>query len=357
MTRAFDGGDAANDLSREVAEAAAWRVRLTEAGCETTEEFEAWIGASGLHGQAWRQVNDAWDIFSEHAIAPEIMNARRAALDRAREAQASRARVSSLRERMDWRWPVAAGAAAEVIALAIGTWQWNRPASYTTALGERRVLKLEDGSTVTLDSDSVLKVSLRRDARNLELEKGQARFDVAHDVARPFSVHVRDRTVVATGTSFDVDLLDKTVFVTLIQGRVSVFEDRRGLLNQPQAAMRLLAKLDPGERLTSVTARGDVSAAPASISQGVSLEQTTAWQGGKLIFADEPLSLVAARVSRYSVRKLAVDGAAASLKLSGVFDAGDAASFVDAVQRVLPVAASTTADGVIHLQKIDGRTS
>ncbi len=357
MTRGVDDVEAPDGLSRAVVEAAAWRVRLTEAGCDTSEGFEAWIAASRLHEQAWRQVGETWDLFSEHAIAPEIMNVRRQALERASQAHANRTRVSALRSRVDRRWAMGLGAVAAAIALAIGAWGWTRPQDYTTALGERRVLKLEDGSTVTMDSNSVLKVSLRSDARDLELVRGQARFDVAHDASRPFSVHVRDQTVVATGTSFDVDLLDKTVFVTLIQGHVSVFEEHRGLLALPQATTRLVAKLEPGDRLTSVPAPADGAMLPVAVARGVSVDQMTAWQGGKLIFSDEPLSLVAARVSRYSVRQIAVDGTARSLKLSGVFDVGDAGSFVDAVQRLLPIAASTSADGVIHLQHKDGPES
>ena len=49
-----------------------------------------------------------------------------------------------------------------------------------------------------------------------ELLSGQARFDVAHDAARPFSVHAGGQTVVATGTAFNVDLLGPQVLVTLI---------------------------------------------------------------------------------------------------------------------------------------------
>ena len=344
MTRGIDETDVADDLSREVAEASAWRVRLNEADRDTSEDFEAWIAASARHAQAWRQVNDAWNLFAEHAIAPEIMDARRRALDHARKAQASRVRAWPKRS-----WPLAAAAAA-ILALAIGAWVGIRPDVYTTALGERRVLKLEDGSTVTLDSDSVLEVSLRRDARRLELRQGQARFDVAHDARRPFSVHVLDRTVVATGTSFDVDLLDKTVFVTLIQGHVSVFEDRGGVLETSHGPASLVARLDPGERLTSAAVPAEGAKPAVSVAQGVALDQAVAWQNGKLIFSDEPLALVAARVSRYSSRKIAVDGAAGSLKLSGVFDVGDASGFIDAVQRVLPVAASIGGDGLIHLQ-------
>src|SRR6185437_8522028 len=60
------------------------------------------------------------------------------------------------------------------------------------------------------------------DARSLTLDRGQARFDVAHDVARPFSVTADGHKVVATGTAFDVDLLGPKLLVTLLKGHVVV---------------------------------------------------------------------------------------------------------------------------------------
>jgi len=36
--------------------------------------------------------------------------------------------------------------------------------------------------------------------------------------------------------------------------------------------------------------------------------------------------------------------------VSGVFNAGDLTTFVDAMQRALPLTAETTEDGVVHLR-------
>ncbi len=345
------GGDesATREVARAVAEAAAWRVRLAEDGRESSEAFEAWLESSTLHAPAWRQVQASWDFLADHAIAPEVMRARREALDRARNVHANRTRRALLPSwRRTSRWTVL-GAAAALVLLAVGIGRWNLPDTYSTALGERRTIKLDDGTTVTLDGDSVLTVSLHSGTRDLELRSGQARFDVAHDAARPFSVRVGDETVVATGTSFNVDLLDRTVLVTLLEGRVTVYDGARPTLVGRDAPPRLIATLDPGERVTSL--RPVANGPPvASVARGVSLAETTAWQSGKLIFTDEPLGLVAARISRYSKSKIVVDASAAALKVSGVFDVGEAAAFIDAVQRVLPVEA-TGGPGVVRLAR------
>ena len=72
--------------------------------------------------------------------------------------------------------------------------------TYDTAVGERRAISLEDGSTIELNTNSRVRVRLARGERRLWLEKGQAMFAVAPDKARPFLVTAGDTTVRALGT-------------------------------------------------------------------------------------------------------------------------------------------------------------
>ena len=124
---------------------------------------------------------------------------RRDALHRAQ--RTARGRLS------DWRTPprraaIAAAVAGFMVLAGLGTWPLVDGVDvYRTGLNERRVVTLKDGSKVSLDAMSKISVRYSDDARRLTLQRGQARFDVAHDVSRPFSVRARDRTVVATGTA------------------------------------------------------------------------------------------------------------------------------------------------------------
>ena len=52
-----------------------------------------------------------------------------------------------------------------------------------------------------------------------KLLAGRAKFDVAHDALRPFSVLARNRLTVATGTSFSVELLSRQVLAFRCHGR------------------------------------------------------------------------------------------------------------------------------------------
>jgi len=95
-----------------------------------------------------------------------------------------------------------------VLVSAIGGWVWWSRAHagvYSTGVGERRTLTLADGSVVTLDARSRIQVKYRDRERLIDLDQGQARFDVAKDPARPFRVSAAGReTVLAFGTQFNV---------------------------------------------------------------------------------------------------------------------------------------------------------
>ena len=348
------------DETRRLAEASAWRVALFEADLEATADFETWLAADLRNAEALRQVSGTWDRFGEVALEPEFIIARRDALERARRHRQRRFAGSPR-----WNWSMA-GIAASLLVLVLagplvgfGLWRAIRADVYQTALGERRTVTLSDGSRIALDSDSLLKVRLGERARLIDLVRGQARFDVAHDARRPFTVHARDKTVVATGTSFNVDLMGANVIVTLIEGRVSILQDRPVHFSAAaaQPAPVLVAKLVAGQQLIApgfAPGQPEASIAPVLL-QKASIERATSWETGQLVFDNEPLATVVARVGRYSDRPIVADENVSGLKVSGVFDAGDLTTFVDAVQRVLPVAAETTQDGAIHLRST-GRT-
>ena len=339
------------DYSRRLAEAAAWRVRLTEQGTGGSSAFEAWLAEDGDNRRAWLQVQAPWGLLGEHAHSPEVIELRRAALGRARDAGR-------------YRWLGAAGAPLKLAAAAVVAcvmlggllaWYASRPDVYHTEIGEQRVVTLEDGSKIALDSQTEVQVSYSQDARELSLLHGQARFDVAKGIERPFSVLAAGRKVVATGTAFNVDLMGTEALITLIEGRVVILADdaRRAIGNEvtapagegPRSVKNDQAiELAAGEQLA-------ISADAAPNVTTANIEQTTAWQSGRLVFVNEPLASVVDRMNRYSTRALRVDDSrAAQLRMSGVFNTGDVDSFVATVAAYLPVEADSLPNGDIQLR-------
>ncbi|MDB6046019.1 MAG: hypothetical protein JWM63_4570 [Gammaproteobacteria bacterium] len=346
---------------RALVEAAAWRTHLAETDSESSTEFELWLAADSHNTAAWKRVQNTWNYFGDQATAPELIMLRRAALTHAH--QAGRDRWTRSR-----RFSSPLGIAIALGAVAIGsvlTWQLRQPDLYQTGAGERRVVTLADGSQITLDSQSKVRVRYSAHARELTLAQGQARFNVAHDVQRPFSVIANGHRVVATGTAFNVDLFGPNLLVTLIEGHVSVLPEATSVGDAahdrsareesspgPGATSAQRTKFIASDARISLDAGEQLVIAPHAPPRidYVNLERATAWQNGELIFVNEPLSSVVARINRYVRHPVVIDDAAtATLRISGVFHTGDVDGFVSTIVAYLPVRTRESQDGTTRL--------
>ncbi|HYG27219.1 MAG TPA: FecR domain-containing protein, partial [Caulobacteraceae bacterium] len=195
--------------------AAVWRMRIGSADWSVEDErvFEAWLAEDDLHRRAFERSGQVWDLVDSQAATPDIMVIRRDALHRAQ--RTARGRLAGWSRPTATRRVAIAAAVAGCIALG-GLGLLPRGDVYRTGLNERRVVLLSDGSKLSLDAQTRVIVNYSDDARRLTLANGQARFDVAHDVSRPFSVRAGDRTVVATGTAFNIDVFADKARVTLL---------------------------------------------------------------------------------------------------------------------------------------------
>jgi transmembrane sensor len=323
-----------------LAQAAAWRVRLAENDLEGCPELSDWLNADAGNVAAWKQVQDDWALFEDHATSPEILELRSAALAHAHEAGRGRW-VRSRRFASAHRLGIAAGI---LILAAGGLFAWmKQPDVYSTRPGERRIVTLADGSQIELDSRSEVRVAYSTHARELTLTKGQARFDVVHDFERPFSVTADGHEVIATGTSFNVDLFGPTLLVTLIEGRIVV--SPTPALSDPTKVEIPLPRitLDAGEQVVFAPK------SPPSVAR-VNLGQTTAWENGEIVSENDSLTTVVARVNRYAQHAVVIgDSETADLRISGVFHTGDIDGFIGTIVAYLPVRADKDADGTTHL--------
>lgn len=125
-----------------------------------------------------------------------------------------------------WTRPVYWSAAAvALLVMAAGIFWWTlQPATYQTAYGEIRKVSLTDGSTVTLNASTKLKV-----AHNLNTEsvrevwlEGEAYFDIAKLNGAKFIVHTPEAQVEVLGTEFNVNTRRKSTRVVLHEGKVKL---------------------------------------------------------------------------------------------------------------------------------------
>jgi transmembrane sensor len=329
--------------SERLEEAVRWQVRLAESPELYAEELSSWLAQDPRNREAWRSAQASWDFLGEHATSPAVISLRRAALAYASNTIRSQAVSSRLRRFPAW---VATAAVVFMAVSALTAWYLQRPDSYRTALGERRVVTLADGSQITLDSSSEVMVRYSANARALTLVRGQARFDVTHDVERPFTVTANGRRVVATGTAFDVDLLGSDFLVTLIEGHVVVLPQSKPVGSAERtSATRARSSdspsiaLDAGQQLV-------MSSHAAPRVTPVDIDRVMAWERGKIVFNDEPLASVVERMNRYISRRIDVaDERVAALRISGMFHVGDVRGFVSTLTTYLPVKAEERQDG------------
>jgi transmembrane sensor len=226
-------------------------------------------------------------------------------------------------------------AAITFAALAAGWYLLLSSQRFQTALGEQRSVVLSDGSVATLNTSSVIQVSMSKDRRTIMLVSGEALFQVAHDPARPFDVKTGDTTVRAVGTQFDVDRRAAGTTVTVVEGKVAVFtapptgSDDGEADNLPLAA---------GEQLT-VVPRMKLHAIRANVAAA------TAWTQRKLIFENRPLGEVAAEFNRYNRQSIDIQSPQLrSQEVTGVFQANDPDSFMLFLAKIPDVNITRSAD-------------
>jgi transmembrane sensor len=179
-------------------------------------------------------------------------------------------------------------------------------------------MTLPDGTVVTLDGGTVIRMRDTADQRLVTMERGRAFFRVAAD-ARPFSVVAAGKRATAAAGAFDVNLANNCFDLTLVAGKVKVAD--ASMLRHPQTA-----ELSAGSRLL-VADRGDWAVTR------VNVEKQTGWLRGWLTYDRAPMGRIAADLNRYSDKQVVIaDAKVAETPMMGAFKPGDVDSFVRAAR-------------------------
>jgi len=324
------GNESHDDIVMEQASAWFLRLRSEQADADVIAAFHSWLAEDLTHETAYMQVQALWDGLDDHAATPEVINLRQAALLRARKAQKGHV-WSAYGRKLAAAAAMAALVLAGIPAVLYVQSQRDVPA-YETALGEARVIVLPDHSKVSLDAQTRINVSYTSGKRSIELLEGQAFFDVAKNPSRPFEVIARGQKVLALGTAFNVNMEATRLSVTLVEGQVAVSGEKYGGVSMK--GERKTYRLSPGQKLV-IDADGSIQ-----FLDKVNLDNVTAWRQGKLIFEGELLADAIAQMNRHSRTTISIrDPQISALSVSGVFNAGDTAAFVQALELYFSVRA------------------
>lgn len=327
-------GDAAEpDVSREItAEAAVWISRLHGPSRSRHMEREclAWQARSPAHRLAFERCTDLW---------MDVARVDRAAVARAAALAAERGSVQGDTARTGPHgWlkarPLAlASAVTAVLTLAavMVTQPWRDIEFYDTDIGEQRLVVLQDGTRMSLNTATRVRVELDRSRRRVRVEGGEALFEVAKDPRRPFVVQAANTEVTATGTAFAVRLAPpgastpSALDVLLVEGQVVV----RGVGSQA-AAMGISQPvvMAPGERIRlskELRHAGTLLAtSPAALHRDrPRMDQALAWKRGEVVFENTSIPEAVAEINRYSTTPIVAHASLSALRISGSFKTGD----------------------------------
>lgn len=204
---------------------------------------------------------------------------------------------------------------------------------FGSAIGEQQVIQLVDGSRITLDAASRIKVSWHLRSRRVELQAGQALFSVAPALYRPFLTTAGSIQIKVVGTRYNVSRHQDDVRVTVEEGKVDV----RG----NAADIRLSA----GDQILVNNGR---LGKPAQVDAAA----FAAWKEGRLVFDRAPLREVLAVIQRYQRNPIVMqDSSLAELPVSGSFDSAHLDRMLALLPKILPLDLTTDSQGTLHLQR------
>lgn len=218
---------------------------------------------------------------------------------------------------------------------------------YATSIGGIDAVALSDGSQVTLNTDSRIRVELRDRERRISLNKGEAFFEVAKDPTRPFVVEAGDRRVIAVGTKFSVRREGGDIQVVVIEGKVRIETGGAGV--RPSSSTTLRSPSDEYAVLLEAgsvarTAKDEVLVRADAASEA---QKLLSWRNGYVAFDDVALADAVAEFNRYNTRKILIeDPEIANLRLGGNFRANNTEAFLWLLESGFPIAVERREDEV-----------
>jgi transmembrane sensor len=315
---------------------------------QKTAAFLTWLRASPVHVRAFLRVSRiARDL---KAAAEDPNFALEALLEEARADNSDHtvaldsADVRGALECRPVRWSVwALAGVSAVLIVGLSLLWWSRdgerfglPRTYDAGHGEQATWRLPDGSTLHLNTGGSATVRYSTTERVIDLNRGQALFEVAHGDRRRFRVSAGEAQVLAVGTEFDVYRRRDVTLVTVVEGTVTVSVGEPPPSNgivPPGLSLRVSAGQQAGVEAGKLW--------PEPIA--VDAKAAVAWLQHQIVAEDRPLGEIVDEFNRYTRVSIEIDDPALrALRVSGRFDVYDTESFVGFLSSLDGVAVERT---------------
>jgi transmembrane sensor len=236
-----------------------------------------------------------------------------------------------------WRWSALAAAVLLTFSWSVWRGEWFHNGDYSTPVGGVASVPMQDGSTVTLNTDSEVRVAVTTRERRVELKQGEAFFEVTKDAARPFVVRAGNKRVIAVGTKFSVRREAENILVTVTEGEVRV-ETADGTA---QAA-------PPTQLGAGSSARAGASGVSVRKRPLAEVEEDLSWRRGFVVFHEVRLAVAAAEFNRYNARQITIDDPeVGDIRIGGNFRATNLDAFIRLLEDDFPIRVQQQADRIV----------
>ncbi len=309
------------------AEAAVWIARLhgPERSIRMERECLNWQERSAAHRRAFESCTETWEDVARVTLGAAYATVSSQGSESDGSAKTGRPARA--------RWPLALAAGALLSIGVVFGQLWRNLGVHATGVGEQQLVILDDGTRMSLNTNSRVRVQIGSERRSVSIEGGEALFEVAKDSRRPFVVCAAGSEVVALGTVFSVRLdtsradLDEALAVTLIEGEITLQAARAGRSDGLAPARPV--SMQPGERVRLTRAPGSSEDAAVAQVDRPRIESLVAWKHSEAMFDGTPLIEAIVELNRYNRTPIVLIGgtALASLRVSGVYRTGDTAGF------------------------------
>jgi transmembrane sensor len=325
-------------------QAAEWfaQVQNPECPAEIKIACEQWRNADSRNALAFEQCRTLWLMTRELKNDPDLQAELTAARAQpAGDTAASLGAINHTPINAHKRWYML-GVAATFLLVTMAAFLQFRPAPelYSTRIAEQRLIQLPDGSSVMLNTDSIVSVNFSRKKRALELKKGEAYFTVAKDPVRPFEVTAASGLVRAVGTEFNIALINRQLAVDVTEGVIE---------------FKTLA-VDDQQPLTTQVKQGEAvrfhNGDERIVIQAANSARINAWQARKIYFSSDTLGDAVAEYNRYTLKKIVIiNDELKHQKISGVFNVDDIDAFIFSLEQLLDVRVEQHQDNVLVMKK------
>lgn len=305
-------------------QAVAWfiRLRADNVSQEEKEAFMQWLSLTDEHLRAFNEICDMWgdaDLLKsltnnaqQYGIAPTFKGKKK----------------SAKRNIM----PLALMICVICFLVLFEPLTIFIKADYSSTLGERKTIQLDDGSTAILNTDSAIASNMQNGERSVELLKGEAFFHVKPNIERPFLVKAKYSTTRVLGTRFFVHHQNNGDEIKVLSGRVEVSEKQN---TRPPVILR---------DLEAITISDTILSQPQKLNSALS----TSWINGFLAYNNETLENVVNNINRYHTGMIFFkDNSLRQLKINGRLSIREPRAMLTVLQQTMNIRITYLTDWLI----------